>query len=432
VKKVLNHTFFMALSTALRLLTGVVIFVVMARIWGPDKFGSFMYLFTTTSLIALIVDYGFSQQLMRDIGFDKTNIRELITGVMSAKLMLTSGIILVFGIVSITPWGQQQPLSVFWILLMTCIVSSFADTFNAVFRGLGHYKAETNITFCVNLVHFGFVFGLLVAGQGVIEVALGFLVSRILFFYLTLRTYECLVPPTECIKNTKIVNGLKNLRNGFPFAAEAAFTNFQSQADTLIVHHFLGAGAVGVYQAGLRLMQGANTFAQVLSNVYLPAMANKISDKVGLKLLSNRLFLQMLLVGSGFMLVFVLGAQVITHTLYGNRYDDLIALMPWFGVLLLLRYVAASHGVTLSAVGLQSTRVAAIFIALVALFTATYFLIPSLGLLGMLYASILAVACLYFVYAITLALRGFPMGITTLNIATLVAVVGVATFFIAG
>jgi O-antigen/teichoic acid export membrane protein len=428
----LKHTFFMALSTALRLLTGVIIFIVMARIWGPDKFGSFMYLFTATSLIALVVDYGFGQQLMRDIGYDKTNIRELITGVMSAKIMLTGSMVLVFGITSLTPWGQQQPLILFWILLMTCIASSFADIFNAVFRGLGHYKAETNIAFWVNLVHFGFVFGLLVAGRGVIEVALGFLVSRILFFYLALRTYERLVPPTDRIKNTRIANGLKNLRVGFPFAAEAAFTNFQSQADTLIVHHFLGAGAVGVYQAGLRLMQGANTFAPVLSNVYLPVMASKISDSNGLKALSNRLFLQMVLVGGGFMLIFVLGAHFITNMLYGHRYDDLIPLMPWFGVLLLVRYVAASYGITLSAVGLQSARVIAIATALFSLFLATYFLVPSLGLLGMLYSSILAVACLYIAYAITLALHGFPMGINTLNIATLIAVVGIASFLITG
>lgn len=426
----LKHTLFMALSTALRLLTGVVIFIVMARIWGPEKFGSFMYLFTATSLIALIVDYGFGQQLMRDIGYDQAKTRELIAGVMTAKLTLTAGMVIVFGLVTLTPWGQQQPLILFWILLLTCITSSFADTFNAVFRGLGQYKEETHIAFWVNLVHFGFVFGLLALGRGVIEVALGFLISRILFLFLTLRTYHRLVPYNGNTQPKTLTHGMKNLRAGFPFAAEAAFTNFQSQADTLIVHHFLGAGAVGVYQAGLRLMQGANTFAQVLSNVYLPAMASKISDKTGLKLLANRLFLQMLLMGGGFMLIFVIGAQLITHTIYGERYEELIGLMPWFGVLLLVRYLAASHGVTLSAMGLQSTRVAAIATALVALFTAAYFLIPSLGLLGMLYASILAIACLYIVYAFTLALRGFPLGINTLNVTTLVAVVGVASILI--
>ena len=428
----LRHTFFMALSTALRLLTGVVVFIVMARMWGPERFGTFMYWFTATSLSGLIVDYGFGQQLMREIGHDKTQTRRLLSGVFSAKYLLTAGMVSLFGLVSLSPWGQTQPLALFWVLLLACVASSFADTLNAAFRGLGQYHEETVIAAWVNFLHFGLVLGLLVLDYGVVAVATGFLISRILFLLLALRAYKRLVPVDDSVSEPPLTVGIRNLKAGFPFAAEAAFTNFQSQADTLIVHHFLGASAVGIYQAGLRLMQGANTFAQVLSNVYLPAMASKVGDKNNLKILANRLFWQMLLLGTVSMLVFGFGAKIITHALYGTRYDELIQLMPWFGVLLLLRYVAASHGVTLSAVGLQSTRVAAIFFALVTLFTATYFLIPKFELLGMLFASIAAVACLYFVYALTLVLRGYPLGITKLNAAALIAVAGMTFFLITG
>ena len=179
-------------------------------------------------------------------------------------------------------------------------------------------------------------------------------------------------------------------------------------------------------------MQGANTFAQVLSNVYLPPMASKTNDAPALKHLANRLFIQMLLLGAGSLLVFGFGATLITHTLYGNKFQDLSKLMPLFGLLLLFRYIAASHGVTLSAVGLQSTRVAAITAALIALFTSAYFLLPRYQLPGMLYASIIAIACLYVVYALNLVSRGFPLGINKLNGAAFAAVLGVALFLISG
>lgn len=427
----LKQTFFMAASTALRLLTGVVIFIVMARIWGPEQFGSFMYWFTVTSLAALVVDYGFSQQLMREVGHKKERTSELITGVMSAKVLLAAGMVIFSALASFTQWGHEQPLVLFWMLLLTCIAGSFAETFNAVFRGLGQYHEETSIAAWVNFFHFGLVVALLVVDVGVIGVAAGFLLSRILFLFLTLRTYRRLVPAAHKSGNAKFDLAFSNLKAGFPFAAEAAFTNFQSQADTLIVHHFLGPAAVGVYQAGLRLMQGANTFAQVLSNVYLPAMAGTVNEKAGLRRLTNRLFLQMLLLGAVCMLIFVIGAKPITHMLYGARFETLVGLMPWFGVLLLVRYVAASHGVTLSAIGLQSTRVYAIAAALVVLFTATYFLIPDFGLLGMLYASILAVCCLYLVYAGTLVARGVPLGVNKSNALLTLVVAGVAIFLIA-
>jgi O-antigen/teichoic acid export membrane protein len=423
----------MALSTALRLLTGVVIFIVMARMWGPELFGSFMYWFTATSLIGLVVDYGFGQQLMREIGHNNEQTKNFMDGVLAAKFILTAAVLALCLVLSLTPWADGQPMFLFWILLATCIVSSFAETFSAVFRGLGQYHEETIIAAWVNSIHFGAVLGLLAMHRGVVAVALAFLVSRLLSLGMALRAYRRLVPSANVVigKNPFSV-GVKHLRSGLAFAAEAGFTNFQSQADTLIVHHFLGAGAVGVYQAGLRLMQGANTFAQVLSNVYMPSMASKVNDSVGFKHLTNRLFTQMLALGSCSLLVFGLGAGLITQTLYGGKFNDLTALLPWFGLLLFGRYIASSHGVTLSAVGLQSTRVVAVSVALVALFIATFFLIPQFQLMGMLYASILAVCCLYLVYATTLVLRGYPLGINKVNAASLIAALGLALFIVLG
>jgi O-antigen/teichoic acid export membrane protein len=422
----------MTLSTALRLLTGVIIFIVMARMWGPEKFGIFMTWFTFTSLVGLVVDYGFGQQLMREVGHSKENTRSIVNGVMAAKAFLTVGVVIACALGSVTPWGQSQPLAVFWILLATCIASSFAETFNAVFRGLGQYHEETVIAAWVNFIHFGGVLLLLSLDYGVIAVALVFLTSRLLFVALTLRTYFRIAPPATNPSEHFVANAMRNLREGLPFAAEAGFTNFQSQADTLIVHHFLGPVAVGIYQSGLRLMQGANTFAQVLSNVYLPSMASKMQDKAALQALANRLFLQMLALGAISFVVFGWGAPFITHTLYGSKFQELTPLLPWFGVLLLVRYIAASHGVTLSAVGLQSTRVAAISLALLALFTSSYLLVPRFGLLGMLYASVFAVVCLYFVYAATLLHKGFPLGISKANAAALAAAFGIVFILISG
>jgi O-antigen/teichoic acid export membrane protein len=261
-------------------------------------------------------------------------------------------------------------------------------------------------------------------------VALAFLASRILFLGLTLRTYVRIAPPGHPPQGRRLATGWQRLQDGLPFAAEAGLTNFQAQADTLIVHHFLGAGAVGVYQAGLRLMQGANTFAQVLGHVYLPSMAAKAADGHELKRLTKRLFLQMLLLGTGALLVFGLGAARITHTLYGSKFQQLSALLPWFGVLLFIRYIAASHGVTLSAVGLQSTRVAAISVALAALFAGACLWVPQQGLHGMLYASIAAAACLSIVYALALVRKGYPLGMGRLNALALSLALALA-FFVA-
>jgi uncharacterized membrane protein SpoIIM required for sporulation len=76
--------------------------------------------------------------------------------------------------------------------------------------------------------------------------------------------------------------------------------------------------------------------------------------------------------------------------------------------------------------------VAAISLALLALFTSCYFLVPRFELLGMLYASVIAVVCLYFVYAATLLRKGFPLGISKTNAAALAAVFCIVLILISG
>ena len=48
------------ISTGVRLLTNLVLFVVLAHVWGPVVFGVFMYPYAIASILVRIVDYGFT------------------------------------------------------------------------------------------------------------------------------------------------------------------------------------------------------------------------------------------------------------------------------------------------------------------------------------------------------------------------------------
>jgi O-antigen/teichoic acid export membrane protein len=420
----------MGLSTLLRLLTGVVVFIVLARAWGPEKFGVFMYGFTLTTLVSLIADYGFSQQLMREVAAAPAHFARVLAAVMSAKIMIVS--ILVLGAIGMTIFngGTAEANAVLWVLLLGGLIGSFAETYIAVFRGLRKFHEETVTMAWVNVLHLITICVLLWLGVGVLGVAWGILMSRLVFLVLSWRTFRRLHPEGNRFQVGGIEDGWAYVKSGFPFAAESGFTNFQSQADTLIVNYFLGPVAVGVYQAGLRLMQGANSFAQVLSNVYMTAMAGKLDDMHALRVFGNRLFYQMLLIGAACFLLFTLGAAPITTLLYGPRYSALAELMPWFGLVLLARYVAASHGVILSAIGLQSFRVLAIGGALTVLFITTALLIPHFKLKGMLFASLAAVVTLDLLYVLTLSMRNLPRGLSLRNVLLLLAVVAASGLLI--
>ncbi|RZA04229.1 MAG: hypothetical protein EOO68_08680, partial [Moraxellaceae bacterium] len=85
----------MGTSTAMRLSCGLLSFVVMARLLGPDQFGILMLCFSAAGLLALLSNYGFAPYLLREIGANPGAAVSLMSEVLTAKIILS----LVVGII---------------------------------------------------------------------------------------------------------------------------------------------------------------------------------------------------------------------------------------------------------------------------------------------------------------------------------------------
>lgn len=420
----LRKLFFMSSSVFIRLLTGLVLFVFLARLLGVSQFGLFMYWFTITSLIGIVVDYGFSQQILRDIGQNPDRVKEIINKIIAAKLVLSA--IVIIGTLVTTPFinAPFENVLLMWALLISVLLNSFAETFNAAFRGIGHFHEETYVVSQSNIVQFFIVLLLAWLGHDLVIIGIGYVLARLFFLYQSQRAY-CLL--THDTVRPTFISVQNTLKNGFTFAAEAGVTNFQSQVDTLVVGFLLGPAAVGLYQAGLRLMQGANTFAQVLNNVYVPSMAGKFDQRPELVRLTSSLYTKMTLIGIVGALAFIFGGDWFVHHIYGKNYVDLTPLMPNFGILLMLRYMAGIHGVSLSASGLQSVRVYSVVLALIIMLISAFLLIPEYGLQGMLLASIISISALQIAYSLSLLFNRIPLGINIKNgVMLFIVIIGTA------
>jgi O-antigen/teichoic acid export membrane protein len=417
----LKNVVFMGMSTFVRLLTGVVVFVILARLWGPAAFGTFMFWSTSAILMALVVDFGFGQYMLRESGRSPERCRELTGEVLLAKLALALPVgVLALGMAVYFEFRSGMGLLVL-LLAGSAITFSFSEFLMAPLRAVGAFHEETKIIVVANLTHFGLVAGLGWLGFGLAAVAGGFLASRLFHLVVAWRRLTRVIGrPTFPAGSGRSVR--RTLRAGVPYGADAGLTNLYSNVDTLIVNAYLGPAAVGIYQAGMRLMQGANTFAPVLSNVYLAPIAKEGPHGPAFPRLARSLFLSMLLAGTVAAAFFVFGAELVVDILYGEAYRDLTELMPLIGALLLIRYVAASSGVLLTAVGLQSARVYVISAALLVLLALAAWLVPWLGLRGMLIGAIAATTLLLAGYLARLLTKGIPVGID-LRIAAVAFVV---------
>lgn len=419
----------MTLSSIFRLLSGVVLFIFLARFLGPEEFGRLMYGFTVATIAVLVIDFGFSQQLLRDIGKEPEQVHLIMGRVFLAKILLT---LLVVGsglLVFVMFPGLVKDQKIFWLLFVSCTLASFANYFNIAFRGIGLFHEETRVALVSSLFHVGFLWYLAFVESDLTTLAQGFVGSRVLNLALSWIAYRRKVGGLKFgEKPFKTV--VATLKSGFPYAADAGFTNFFSQVDILIVNHYLGPVSVGLYQAGMRFLQGASQFTPVLGNVYLPAIAGCSDKPEQLQRLSRKFNSQMIMMGAAGWVIFAFGGEWITRLIYGEKYLGLNPLWPYFGLLLFIRYAAASQGVLLTANGSQSIRVWAQIAGLAVLLSFAPWLIKEHGLSGMLITLQLTFVTLFLIYCLTLLFKKLPSGFSASRLLASIAVFVVAVIFL--
>ncbi|MFO1370232.1 MAG: oligosaccharide flippase family protein, partial [Marinagarivorans sp.] len=133
----------MGTSTAMRLACGLLTFVVMARLLGPDQFGLLMLWFSISTLMCLLANYGFTPYILREIGAKPTQAVKVMSDVLTAKLML-SAFIAIAGIGSFL-FLPASTFYLFIVLLLAQLADSMTEFFNVGYRATNRYGSETQL-----------------------------------------------------------------------------------------------------------------------------------------------------------------------------------------------------------------------------------------------------------------------------------------------
>ncbi|WP_018985171.1 oligosaccharide flippase family protein [Methylophilus methylotrophus] len=423
-----KNTIFMGLTTAAKMLSGIVVFVLMARLLGPHDFGLIAYSFTLATLLVLIVDYGFPQQILREIGTTPDKASQIVGEVLGTKILLSLFVLLI-SIIYLSFFTREFAF-VFGFLLLSCLVASFCELLNTVLRAVGHYKKETNIATIGSLIHFFLLLTVLFITQNVLIVAFAFVISRCIFLIVSSKAYSSSIGAITL--NFEREQILKTLKVGFPYAADAGFTNFFQQIDTLIVKYFLGFSGVGLYQAATKWLQGGMQFAPVLANVYLPTLANNASRQERNFKYVKMLNIKMLAIGSSGWLFFTFFGANLSELVYGGQFKKITNIWPFVGFLMWVRYVAASSGVILTAYGKQKVRVYTQVVSLIVFFCIVPSLIRSYNLEGMLIAISVTFITIFFIYLSSLVRSRIPTGFNLITILYCIVITAFAIFEMQG
>jgi O-antigen/teichoic acid export membrane protein len=394
---VFRDSVFSLISTIVRLATGLVLFIVLAHVWGPERFGTFMYPFTIAGILVKVVDYGFLLQVTRDVGRDLSAAHATMSRAHGAKLLLAVPAASAAYVVSILLTGGDDFGPLLAILFVDAVANSFLLLLNVPLRVNRRFDEEARIAALGNALVFSAVATAVLLGAGPLAAAGVMASGRVVSLLFSWGAYGRLLgcAPDALLEKQSLRT---SLWKGLPFGVHATVGTLNMQVDTLMVQHFLGAGSVGLYQAGVRILLGSLLVADALNGVYLSAMARSSSDRLALTRLGERMTRQLLTVGMfGFGCILVAGPWAV-RLLFGGRYDALTPLLPYFGLLAFIRYGGVSYGSLLTLADRQAVRVVAVCTVMVLGLVLNSLLVPHFGLTGAVVASIGGHLVLYGVY----------------------------------
>jgi O-antigen/teichoic acid export membrane protein len=386
---------FSLVATALRLAGSLALFLVMARAWGPVRFGAFMYPYAVATILARVVDYGFAVQVARDIGRTAHDAAAVLGRALGAKLLLIAPTVALAGLAGAT-LREPEARAVLACLVWDAAAGSFALLLAVPLRAAGRFDDEAATTAWANLMLVGGVGGVLWLGGGPVTAALAFALARTAHLALAWRACRRVLgaAPRPRLRGV----ALPTLAAGLPFAVHAAVGTLNVNVDTLVVQHSLGAASVGVYQAGMRLLLGALVVADALNYVYLTRLAAAYRAPAEFDRMATRMTRHLVALGVAVYAALLAGGGPAAALAF-RGYPGLDALLPLFGFLAFVRYAGVSYGTALTLGDRQGLRVVATAAVLALGLALNVVVVPRFGLVGAVVVAVLTHVVLYGVYA---------------------------------
>lgn len=391
----------MGVTGVARLGASLATFAITARILGVERYGELMYWMSIASLLTIVSNFGLVGMLLKEVGQRPLQAVEIFSESLSAKLIIVGTIVL--GSCIALPFMSAPSRGVFLLLLAAMLFEGFTEFFNSGFRARSRFGVETRIAM-VSAWVYPLSVGLMAwLSQSLLAIAAAYMVSRGVITWLTWRQVRLILGK---IRPSRIRVGLTSIRHSLSYAADAALGGVFGQIDSVVLNHFLGHSAVGVHQAGMRLFLAGTGFGSILANVFLPrAAAANLGTAAGYAAENGKLQFAFLAVGVGFGLVMAVGGQWFAPLLFGASFNAVVPLMPWFGLLFMVRFAGLAWSISLTAQGKQWYRAKVAAVHWVLIFATAWFAVPAWGNVGWLIALIAGNVLLLVAYAAKAANR---------------------------
>lgn len=400
--RIKRNSFFSFISISSRLVTNVILFLIIARFYGPESFGSFSAAHTISMMFLLLADFGFDMLIMTEIAKAKSKAAEIIQKFIPVKIIFTLAALILLWITGLLIPSSEETKSLIFVLSINMVITTLSNMFFASFKGIEEFQHEAIISSLINILLLLSVIILSYFSVQIIFIALAIVISRALGIILAFYKFKSVFNHPKI--KLEFQSWDKELKVVFIFGLHLLFGTLYFQLDTVLLLIFKGDYEVGIYQSVFKLMVLVLTLPEILVSVVLPAVTglyakeNPKWEKVG-GLLFKILFLTSLPVA----LIFFSYPEFILKVVY-SKAEFLIAvpILKLASFVILIRYCAEPFAMLLTATGKQLKRTIIVIAATIVNLVLNLLVIKQYGSYGAILVSIFtniftAVLYIYFV-----------------------------------
>lgn len=371
--------------------------IFIARFLGDVIFGKYSFSLAFSAFFVIFSNLGYNTLLIREVAKDKSRARKYLSSVLGLRSFLS---VLVFGLIVIIinfadyPYDTKTAVYLFGIYF---ILVSLSDVYKVTFRAFEVMEFEAIATIVANFIRVSLSILVLYLGYGLIEVALIFVFSEIIDFFISFLICDKKVIKSRPKLDFKFFKD--TLRIVLPLSMLPIFSLIYVRADTIMLSVFEGDAVVGWYNAAYNLVLGFKPVAHLFMTAVFPLMSSYyVSSKKSFRNLYEKSFKYLFIIGLPSAVGITLIADKLILFFYGEQYSSSVIALEILSWDILLLFLSMCLSFVLISMNKQS--IMAVVAGLSALINVilNLLLIPSFSYVGAAVATISSELFLFVLY----------------------------------
>ena len=398
----------------------LIVFVYLARSFGPLEFGNFGFALAFSLIIVIIADFGLSTLLIREISRNRNKVKKYVSNALAIKLLL-SLVTFIAAFLYMNLMNYTASIrAVTYIMVLFVVLQSFTDLFYSVFRAFEKMHYDAIIKFLRMIILSLLIFAVVMNGATLIGATLMFPLTELIILAIALIIYLKYFAKLSIVFDIGFSKTL--MKKSSFFCLSLIFVGLLLYIDTVMLQRIRGSTEVGIYVAAYNLLLGLTFIPLMYSNAIFPVFSRYfVKEKFLLRFAYRKSLQYMLLLGLPMSIGIYVYARNIVALIYGSGYGNSIIALKILCWMVVLRFINIIPGTALSSINRQGSRVLSQGTVTAINIILNIILIPKFGFIGAGIATIISESFFIVMYSYFITKYGLRFEILKTLLKPLIA-----------